>query len=378
MTLGEVSRRLASDYGISVVLQEGHEARTVTAEFNAVPIDDVMQAVARRASASLAVVGEKTYFIGEPKTHDRAMLVRRVRRLNQADLQTAIGAVKSEAGQVASFVDGVLVFGDRTEVITKVVSLLDQIEQVQDGTWCVQLYLLDLSARDLADIGADLVPTAEIGAAFANAGAAWNPARNLKLNASFDAVLRASRVCSSSRQIAEPMFYLLDGGESRLVDGDSLPVPTTERVVDAGQSFTRTSYQQVQTGTTVTVKLREVSERAAKLDTSVTLAVQRGFVDEKAPIIGREEFETVALVHSGSVALIGAMRSTKGRAETENGLRVGRLEDDSQRVLQIWVRALRVGSPNNGESEAPAVGRGGATPTAEAKRLPPVYETLLP
>jgi hypothetical protein len=134
---------------------------------------------------------------------------------------------------------------------------------------------------------------------------------------------------------------MVDGAESSIVRGDRIPVPNN--VVSATTTTTiATSYNFIQTGLTITCKLRELSQQTAALDVHTENAAITDMVGP-APVVATEKFQTRAVMESGGVYLLGAMERSELDHVKTNGLRVGSKSDEQKRVLQLWGRACRVG-----------------------------------
>lgn len=346
--LREFVRQVSNLTGVSIVIDQALDEQPVTVEVVDQSVDQVLSMVARRLSVQATRSGSM-YFLGTLRKEDRGILVRRVRRLSQDEISLAVHTLLSDHGATASFGDGLVVIGDRVEVLARVDDLLNQVEAAESSTWVVQLYLVSLADRDLHDLGIDGTPALDLSVAFAGASSqlgGFSIAPQHHLSAGLQALLRAAKSQQNVGLIAEPLFYLADGEKARLVRGDRVPIPVREQFAANGATTSTTTYTMTQTGLILNVQLRELSSSSAALTVHTELSEITGYVDDVAPITTTEEYETRANVSSGGVFLVGAIERSQVEKKRSVGLRFGETSSAERRLLQIWCRAVRVGSPS--------------------------------
>ena len=168
MPLEGVLRELSDQTKVSIVAEAGLDQSPVTLDVIDVPVDEVLGVIARRLGVQVTRTGS-IYFLGSLRPEDKGVLVRRVRRLSANELSDSVSVLLSQNGSVRAHEDGLVIVGDRVEVLARVVELLDRIERADTSSWVVQLHLVQLSDRALADWGLDVEPAADIGLAFASA-----------------------------------------------------------------------------------------------------------------------------------------------------------------------------------------------------------------
>ena len=288
---------------------------------------------------SLRKSGE-VYIIGELLPEDRAVLVRRVRRLKQAELQAALNVFGGSDGRNVAFADGLVIVGDQVEVLASVAQMLDDVEATEVPVWVVELNLVSWSRRAVDDFGIDLTPAANIALGFA-VGSSGVTA-NADLGASLDGILKLAAGRDDVRVSAAPMFLLVDGSQGKVVQGDRVPVPRRS-TSDQGTTVTE-GYDYVQTGTNVLVTLREMAPQKALLDISVGISDIRGYV-EVAPITGEQTFNTTAMVHAGGVYLLGSIVRDRESSDDSIGWRTADAWERQVQVVQIWCRCHRIAGP---------------------------------
>jgi type II secretory pathway component GspD/PulD (secretin) len=327
-------------------------------------IAETLNVVARRLGVEVTCQG-KLYYIGSLRRQDRAVLVRRVRRLSAAELRSCVSVVSSDQGSIAAFEDGLLVIGDRVEVLSRIDELLTQVENADCATWVVQLYLVSLEDAALRELGLDARPSLEVAATFAAASAGGPGADGLlALNGGLNAVLEAAASDGSAHMVAEPLFFLGDGGESVHKLGQNVPVP--ERSVSSEGTVTTVGYDNVQTGLICSVGLREVSADSARIKLDLSLSEIVGFVEE-VPRTSEAGYKTEAHIESGGVYLLGSLVRQTQSARQLGGFRSSWIQESTDSVLQIWARAYRVGSAAQHSEGMPSV-----KPTIEQLPAPAV------
>ena len=255
MSVGDFLRYVANATSLSVVAEQSLDDKHVTVNVRDVPIDDVLQAVARRLGVQLTKAGS-VYYLGVLRAEDRGVLVRRVPRLSSDDLKGAVTTLLSEFGRVSAYPDGLVVVGDRVEVIQRVSEMLDRVEKAGSETWVVQLYVLEKNSSDTSDIGVDIVPAAELAASLATASGSFTHPLTGKASASLDATLRAALAKSRAKIVTSPMFLLADGGQTKFTSGKQILVP--RRNVSNQGTVTTVGYDTFQAGTSIVVRVREL------------------------------------------------------------------------------------------------------------------------
>lgn len=368
MPLADFCRLMSQRSGVSIILSESLDNRTVTVEVRDQPVSQVLGGVARRAGVQVARVGD-LFFLGELRREDRGLLVRRVRRLSADDIRAAVATLQSEHGASAVYSDGLVTIGDRVEVLARLSEMFDQVEAADSPTWVVQLYILSLSASDARELAIDSRPALDVSLAFATSSATVGtlPATSASLNGGLDAVLSYARDRGREAIIAEPLFLMQDGSQARQVRGSRVPIP--RRVVSDQGTVTTEGYDYEQTGLIVEVDLREQSQGIAALDLVAELSEITGFV-EAAPITTQERVETRVCMASGGVYLVAASERMSKRDETRLGLSFGDAVTTEARQLQVWARACRVAGPAVAPARSECEHGGGRWP--EIERLPPI------
>jgi type II secretory pathway component GspD/PulD (secretin) len=341
MPLSQFALLLSNETGASIVVQAGLDQQTVAVDLIEQTLEQTLHVVARRLGVEVTKQGT-LFYIGSLRREDRGLLVRRVRRLNADELRSCVQVLQSEQGAVASFSDGLLVIGDRVEVLTRIDELLTQVEQADSATWVLQLYLVSLEKSALRDLGFDARPSLEVASTFAAASASSpTPAGLLALNGGLNSVLRAAANNSDATLIAEPLFYLSDGADSEFSRGENVPV--ARKAVTGQGVIETTSYQNIKTGLVCKVALRELRADAARLTLDVSLSDIVGFV-EQAPRTREDRYTTQAEIQSGGVYLLGSLVRQSDQNANGGGLRSALKQERNDTVMQVWGRAYRVGA----------------------------------
>jgi type II secretory pathway component GspD/PulD (secretin) len=349
MPLPKFLQFVATETGVSLVADEGLDSRSVTLEASDVTLAELLGTVARRLGVQIGRVGS-TWYLGQLRGEDRGVLVRRVRRLSQDGVKSAVDVMLSDAGRLSTFPDGLLVCGDRVEVLERIRDLLDRVEASGAESWAVQLYLISLSETKATELGINAQPLIELSHALATKSnglglSTTTPDDIKKLSNALTSVLKASASSQDIRIVAQPLFLLLDGESSKFSSGISIPIP--KRSVSDQGTVTTQGYEFVNSGLDCDASIREVSAQLVRFKVAVELGQLQGFVEE-APIRSKDRFETVAVLSSGGVYLLGSL-SRDERNQSVSGpfsmLPTNRKSDGKRSDVQIWAKVFRVGGP---------------------------------
>ena len=343
MPLTEFLRYVSNKTGVSVVASAELQSETVTIEVLDQQVSDLLGMVARRLGVQVTRTGD-LYYLGSLRPEDRAVMVRKVRRLDAEDLRKAIQTLTSDYGEDVVYGDGLVVVADRVEVLQRVRAMLDEVEAVEHECWVVQLHILDFSRRDAVEFGIEAEPALEVASTFAAASAGSVSSETAAtLEGGLSAVLRASRSREGVEAVAEPVLIMVDGGEGSIEEGESIPI--AQRSVSPEGTVRVTGFETVQTGLDLSVGLREVSREAARLELDVSMSEVTGFVEGEAPIESRAAIKTAAVVRSGGSYLVGSVRRKKRRRARRSITQTVRESEAEAGVVQLWARAYRIGGP---------------------------------
>jgi len=350
LPLPAFARYVADKAGVSIVIEDSLEKRKVTLDVRDVAVSDLLGMVARRADSQVTRVG-RLFYLGQLRPEDKGVLVRKVGRLSGEELQRAVAVLLSEYGKCVCFPDGLVLVGDRVEVLQRVDELLNGVENATASTWVVQLYVVNLSKSDTRDLGLDALPALEVaatvagvssgGIGLATAGASTldNAAR---LRGGLDVVLRAARTRNSVAVLGQPLFLMVDGDSTHMGSGQRVPVP--RRTVSNQGTVTTAGFDYIDTGLQIDVELREVAHERARLKVKGSFSTVQSFV-ESAPIIGRDDYNASAVITSGGVYLVSALERTQTEKAQKGPLSFGVKKVDAGQVVQIWARAYRIAGP---------------------------------
>lgn len=337
MPLVEVLSTLSETTGLSFVAEASLDELQVTLDAQDVTLDRLMEMISRRIGVDVQRV-ENVYYVGAFREEDRAILVRRVKRLEVSDVEKAIRVMMSSDGRVAVYSDGTTVVADRLKVISRVDNLLTQIEATEGAVWAVHLWLVSVSNGDVLDIGVDIAPTLDVAAAFAHGSAAG--ATTAALNGGLSAVLQAAEEQTGAELVMEHMAMMRNGVEHQFFEGQQFPV-RINRVSDEGTS-TVSEVQFVDVGVQLNGTLRDFTDTSALIAMDIDLSELAGVIDNAGPAKTTTRFNIETEVQSGGVYLLRTHRTTVANQSVSALLRPGNREENSQRVLQLWCRALRI------------------------------------
>lgn len=307
--------------------------------------------MARQLGAELIEI-KSVYFLGTPKPEDKVVLVRKVRRLNEEQVTAAVGGFLSPEGTMFASPDGLVVVGDRLEIVERVLDVFDRLETSPSVTWCVQLHIISMSDKDLMDFGLDVNPALELAAGYANLS---NVTRDLAAGAvqglrgeggssvadvSLSAVLRATRERSTMRIVSDPVFTCVDGSETTITKG--LRIPVRNSVIAGQNGNIANNVRYIQTGLEATASVRELSERVGRLNLKLNVSDVQGIDRELGPTTDDQGITCQTDVETGGVYLLGGLR--RGKQEQGSGalLTLGKTKNKEADVWLIFAKCYRI------------------------------------
>lgn len=338
-----ILHRLANEYGVTVVAADELLDRSVTVEIYDQPPHVVLDLLARLVTADLSLDGD-VWILGAGRPSDRSVLVRRVRGLEPGDVDKVLRVAGLENASLVSLESGLLVFAGRTDLVRRVATLLADIEAIDRPLWAIQLHLVTLSARDLSDLGMDVKPALDVAVGQAIGSA--DQLEPIRLEAQLRAVLRASQSRGSVSIIAQPVFLVLDGGQAEFKRQRRVPYRTrtvtqSGAVQDSGVSF-------LSAGTTVSVKVRELSPSKVLLDCDIEVSELGELVADGLPASETRSHKAAGALQDGGCYLLTSIETGSDRSTESTWLSWGKQRDRSQEVLQVWARAVAVSGLTQG------------------------------
>lgn len=326
LSLAEVARVLASEYGVSVVCDESLSVRRVALEVIDQPVSEVVAAVARRVGSDVTRKGS-LWVIGPAKASDRGVLVFRCGELEPEKLKEVVDLLLSDLGRCAVSDDGLAVVGDRVEVLERVSAAAEGMRNESRSVWLVQLHVLDSSASIEKSIGVDGAASVS-GAVSFPGSASGSGAMSLAL-----AALRDDR---DTEVLAEPLCVVNDGSPYTFRSGDTYAI--VERSV--GERADLQTVRQEQAGFVVNVSVRSLGGERAVLECAVSDSVVTGTA-ERPSTRGYELRSTIDVV-SGRTYLVGSAVRSGMEESSALGLLVLRKSSASQRRVDVFARVYRV------------------------------------
>jgi type II secretory pathway component GspD/PulD (secretin) len=336
MPIAQAVRLICDEAGLSVLYSASLDAKAVTLEVRGQPAEEVLAMIARQHNAELRRAGG-LFFMGDLRPEDRAVMVRRVKRLKAEEIEQVCAVYASDSGRRAVTADGLVVVGDTVEVCTRIGEVVDQVEASPVPMWVVQLHLVAVSEEAAREIGVETTPSAVFAATMAASQGASSVFSTAAV--SLRAALSLSDESSDVQRVAEPMFLVADGGEVRWQSGERIPVPRRS-TSDQGTTTTE-AFEMVDTGTILAVKLREVSSEAARVDLSYEDSQIVGFV-ESAPRTARDSFTAAVILRQQEPYLVGVIKLREARTDAARGLSWLDSSRETGRQVQVWARVYRV------------------------------------
>jgi hypothetical protein len=338
--LGHLSR----EFQVSIIAGQNLDGQLISLDLSDVSLSQALSLIGRRLGVEVVSEG-RLYFLGDLKPEDRGLLVRRIRRLDDSQITTAVTSLLSGDGRAMASVDGLVIVADREPVLRRVHELIETIENVETVTWVVQLYLTRGVVDRIRDAGIDVLPAAELGVTLATAAEGVPefvlPQAGSRVDASMSALLRAEFMDSAGRGMASPVIVVGDGEESQIRDGRTIPIVL--RTASPNTGTVTSEVELIKVGTTIAVKCREIGDDRGRLLVDLELSEVEQIV-EGVPYTREASGTFAADVVSGQIYLLGRLEALEGSTSRRRWLAMGFTERESKRDLEIWARVFRVGA----------------------------------
>jgi type II secretory pathway component GspD/PulD (secretin) len=339
-TLLDLSRYLAAQTKMTIIISEQLDDRSVSIRAENLPVETLLSGVARRLGVQLSRVGQ-VLFLGDLRPEDRGILCRRLTRVSADEFQAVLDSVQSTFGSGVLLPGGVAVIADRVEVLQRIESLLIEIETAVSITWCVQLHVISVSDALSHSLGLDLIPQAELSAAAASvagSGAGFS-ATGPAIKASLKATLSAASEGRGASMLSEPMFVLVDGQSGTWTKGQRVPIAL--KAVSNQGTVNTTSYQYQQTGLTVTVVPRDLGANRCRLSLDLDMKDIIRNVDG-APTTEGDSYQGLADVVCGEPQLIASLKRDEKKNLVSSMLHWMKNSSENVVRVEVWARVYRV------------------------------------
>lgn len=260
------------------------------------------------------------------------MFVTRLGDLPAGDVLGVVNLLLSDFGRASVSADGLVVVGDKVEVLGRVAEAVAAIRKQVRSRWLVQLHILDVSASDVRSLGVEGQATLTASASSRGSGAVSGVA---------DLALKSLRDASTSRVLSEPLCLVNEGLPYTFSSGESFSL--VEQTTIPGVTGAITTGQKLQqAGFDLSITVRSLGDGNAVLTATVKDQVVIGTADR--PRLRGYSLGSTLDVVSGETYLIGsAVRSEVG-ATSKWGLSFGSGSTAGRRVVQVYARVYRVGS----------------------------------
>ncbi|QQE12322.1 hypothetical protein JD969_02275 [Planctomycetota bacterium] len=338
MKVTALCRYLASEYGVSIVTQEGLDDQVVNITVENQPVEDVVAVFARRVGAQLTRVGE-VYYIGNLRPEDKGVLVDRVTNRDVVTIENAIKTVLSEYGRCTVFPDGTVVVGDTVEVIRRVNEIIRTINKQHIATWYVQLIVITKQMKDERGYGISINDEINLTKLIADAAS-----RNISVSLLAERYINAAIKMSANSEfitISQTPAVIVNGATvARIECSDNIPVPK-KAVNNEGEIIATTEYQDVSAGMIAEIMVSSVVTGGHSLDVMIESSDVIGMNDE-APIVRRHKLDTTANMGNEQLYLIGVYYKNR----TENGFTGGFSNYTSKTkealAVEVWANVQQI------------------------------------
>ena len=336
MPLINFVRVLANATKYSIVVDQKLDDKPVSLDIKDQPIHEVLTILARRLDVNVGRSGTM-YFIGDIKPEDRGVYVRKVRRVSSDDLNGVLDVLRSTSGRGSVLPGGIVVIGDRVELLRRIDDMFNQIESAPANSFCVQLFVLSVSDNYLCNVGLDSNFSMDMTYNITKASSSIDS--SFALNGVLSSMLNADKTDSSIRTVTRPTFFVQDGVDASFHSGEKIKVPL-KTVSDSGTVST-TGYEDIDTGLKIDIKLIECKDNMVTLDLSLVNSDIYSYTDG-VPNLSTDEFSVTSVLNSGIVYLLGSFDSNTNDESVNGIFSLAKSDNKSARQYMIWGRIFKV------------------------------------
>jgi len=327
MSLLHFSRWFSDTTGQGLVFSSDLSKKLITIEAVNLTASELISLVSRQLNNDVARVGH-TFFIGQLKIEDRGILVRKIPCMNKDELKESVSVLLSENGRTTTFEDGVLIVSDRESVLSRISSMLDMFESIEQDSWVIQLYCLKVNTSELLEAGVNLKSTATLTYDIAKSNLKWSGSVNGLFNFLLD---------SNSVQVQQsPCVTLRDGKKSSW--SNVRKVPIERKNVSPEGNVETVDFDIIEAGFKAQIEIRE-SNQGAILSLFVEDSTIVDYISNY-PVVDSSTFTVESYVDSNKTYLLGELRSlsqTNSRKDT-----LFFKDEDSKSSIQIWARIFNL------------------------------------
>lgn len=343
---------VANTADISIIADQSLNNLPVTLSVNDIPAEKVLDMLARQLNVFLRRDG-KLFFIGATRSEDNSVYVTKCLRLSKQDIVEAVSALKTVTGRVVAYDDGLVVVSDTPDILLKVDNMIQSIKRATADTWIVQYIFLLYRESDLKDLSFNIGSNFSLSSAVAG---------DKFSSADVSALINKILTTGKARLLAQPLILLEDGSSGSVIDGEQVPIPR-KTVSDAG-TVTVTGVDYKDTGLSVHLTIKDMGDNSVRLRSLIELNSINGYVGDYPRVKGQKvEFSTALSTNQSYLvaSLSQNYNETLKGNETTAGINAGANTDknfvnglfnfgktnkreDTNNLMQIWVRAYRISS----------------------------------
>lgn len=329
MPLGQLFRLISDHFLIGIVYSEKLEGKVVNAEFKETDLNTVFTVLSRQLGVDLVKIGN-TFYLGEIKSEDKAILIRRVLSQDESSLKNILDSVKSPEGRCTIAPGRLVVVSDTDFVIRRISEVLDDLDSYSVPSWIVQLYFLVLRKDALAEGGLTMTTS---GSLSYNISENTINLENFKIEGLFSGLIESSY----ADLYASPMFILRDGIKGTWSDGQRVPVP--KRTVSDYGTVTTSGFDYIDTGLKVVTSCTQ-SKVGAYLQLDISLSDIQSYV-EGNPVTSQTQSNICVDLVPNRIYLLAELQRYSMLDKQQHISLFSR--DKGKSVIQVWGRVYRTG-----------------------------------
>lgn len=328
-------QQVAKLINVSVSVPDEAKDRTITASYDTIKARTVLEEIASKLDLRVEYESGVIRFVTQDQ-QTNTFTVLRSNYVPPLRLSEVLRAQLGEKVTVELLDDRVIVSGTREQV-----ELANRIakytESGADG-WMLEVKIVTLNDNIKQELGVDWQLGATINLSASEAQSV------LASSAFVEAILKATRTGTDAKLLDTANLYVLEGTQSTLNRGQSIPIPKFTTTVQGSTSVS--GYEYIDTGFILSVAATRVPE-GIRLTMEPTLSTVTGFVRD-APITQRSSITADVIVHNGDWIVLSGLETIKQTDATTNipGLPKTIFEKKMQEVgaesILILVKATRV------------------------------------
>jgi hypothetical protein len=289
--------------------------------FNGIPLQGVLDVLARRAGASVAEVGG-VFYLGEIKRQDRAFAVVRIPPVDRGQILEALKAACSTDGAVSA-IGSCIWINDNLESLRKVLAAVETIRERSERSYVAEVYFIRVNEESFVQLTADLqIKQIDIFSSSFN------------VDELFQMFVNAEAGTGWSKISQRPVLYLSEG--RKVVFSDGKEITREKKSMTESGAIQTTGYTNFSDGTHLTMTLNRVSDKSYAVDMDLSISVFDKNDKSDIPSTDKSSLKAEGLlVQDSRVYYVGSLRRD---SRSDKGGLFSFDFNKSHDMITIWIR----------------------------------------